>query len=88
MEDNMAICEVCGKEMLNHVSCIGKYIEIEGVKYPRIRYELGATRPCHDCACKGGDLHHWGCDMERCPKCGQQLISCDCENVRLVVEDE
>jgi hypothetical protein len=25
-----------------------------------------------------GQLHHLGCDMERCPFCGHQLISCPC----------
>jgi len=33
---------------------------------------------CHDCNCKEGELHMLGCDMERCPFCGHQLISCDC----------
>ena len=33
---------------------------------------------CHDCCCKEGQLHERGCDMERCPFCGGQLISCDC----------
>ena len=23
---------------------------------------------------KRGEYHHYGCDMERCPKCGSQLI--------------
>ena len=33
---------------------------------------------CHHCRCKEGELHDRGCDMERCPFCGGQLISCDC----------
>lgn len=36
------------------------------------------TRICHDCACEEGQLHEYGCDMERCPFCGNQLITCDC----------
>lgn len=32
---------------------------------------------CHDCGRSVGQLHKLGCDMERCPLCGGQLISCD-----------
>jgi len=34
---------------------------------------------CHDCGAKEGQLHELGCDMERCPFCGGQLISCSCQ---------
>ncbi len=33
---------------------------------------------CHDCGTNEGDIHYRGCDMERCPFCGGQLISCSC----------
>ncbi len=33
---------------------------------------------CHDCHAKEGEYHLPGCDMERCPFCGGQLISCNC----------
>lgn len=33
---------------------------------------------CHDCGCREGEIHEFGCDIERCPFCGGQLISCDC----------
>ena len=32
---------------------------------------------CHDCGAKPGELHEYGCDVEHCPTCGHQLISCD-----------
>jgi hypothetical protein len=35
-------------------------------------------RHCHDCGTPAGGFHHPGCDMERCPFCLGQLISCGC----------
>ena len=34
---------------------------------------------CPDCAAKVGNYHHPGCDMEACPRCGEQIISCGCD---------
>lgn len=42
------------------------------------RYQLYATGRCHDCNIENGGVHHPGCNAERCPKCGGQLISCGC----------
>ena len=41
---------------------------------------------CHDCGVKEGQLHLPGCDMERCPFCGHQLISCDCAYEKLGID--
>jgi hypothetical protein len=36
------------------------------------------TIPCHDCRVLKGEFHVPSCDVEECPVCGGQLISCDC----------
>jgi hypothetical protein len=60
---------------------------IDGKEYERIRYGSSleglkeidySIKPCHDCLVIEGQIHLLGCDMERCPKCGNQLISCGC----------
>lgn len=38
---------------------------------------------CHDCGVKEGQFHRPGCDMERCPFCHGQLMSCDCKYKKL-----
>ena len=50
---------------------------IGGKARPRIPY-ANTEYPCHDCAITAGRLHVPGCDMERCPACGRQAISCGC----------
>jgi hypothetical protein len=34
---------------------------------------------CGDCGAKQGEYHTEGCDIERCPVCHTQLLSCDCD---------
>lgn len=57
-------------------------IELHGRGYSRLRRGVDwpslGEYPCHDCAIVDGQLHVPMCDMEICPRCFGQLISCGC----------
>ncbi len=82
----MSVCEFCKQEMLTADGCSMKVFIISGKPYPRIKdgeegdfdvTEDDAYR-CDDCNALKGHYHHFGCDHERCPSCGRQLITCKC----------
>ena len=77
----MATCRDCNQEMRKQIPCIKTRIRIGEVEYDRIPYrndQHPEPHFCHDCSSPVGGMHHLGCDMEQCPKCGRQLISCGC----------
>jgi len=61
-----------------------KWLDSEGEPYkdekgiPYDEAAMAASRPCHDCAAVKGQYHCFGCDVEQCPRCKGQLLSCDC----------
>jgi hypothetical protein len=86
----MAICQACDQDMRLVDRCTANQtIEFEGgIAYSSIPYPSDRPDRCHDCNVAAGQAHHPGCDMERCPKCGGQLISCPCQIAELGDEPE
>lgn len=84
----MAVCRYCGLEMTAGDGaavrgCSPDPVAIEGTSYQPVRcgsergWRLARGR-CGDCGAWRGEVHHHGCDVELCPRCGGQLITCGC----------
>ena len=59
-------------------------VDVEGKTLKRVRYgseknsDLDYSLPCGDCAVIRGQYHVPHCDVEQCPSCFRQLLSCGC----------
>ena len=79
----MAICEWCSQEMLDPTvtTCLANQFVAypDGSRLPSStdHFDEPSGR-CHDCNIAHGGYHHPDCDVERCPRCGGQLLSCGC----------
>jgi hypothetical protein len=87
----MAVCVDCEQEMTdpNGASCTYTRLRFaDGEIRTRVGYSTrrgggdswapDVHHRCHDCGVFPGGVHHFGCDVERCPRCHRQLITCGC----------
>ncbi len=77
----MVECHECHREMTTAASCTLEVLHQRGRPIPLTPFRSslagGATR-CGDCGVADGGNHHPGCDLQRCPVCNGQLLSCSC----------
>jgi hypothetical protein len=83
----VAVCTFCGNEMLGGTGCSEEPVRVGDTYYEPIRWgdERGykfwdVSARCGDCGVPSGAVHHHGCDLEQCPACEGQAITCGCRD--------
>ena len=78
----MAMCQWCRGEMTAVASCTVVALHRDGRPIGMVPWgrEFGwsARARCQDCGVMPSRFHHPGCDVQECPLCGRQLLSCGC----------
>jgi hypothetical protein len=90
----MTKCDDCGKEFGSVDSCTHPFVRLEGKVFRRGgSFEVGKgfsadfesgiiAGRCDDCGTLNSKIHHYGCSEEKCPSCGDGLVTCSCDNAQ------
>ncbi len=90
--EEIGVCPECGapigkKGIVNRLyvfSCSKCEWEGSDFKTKKIKTKFrNLVKICHDCGVVEGALHKEKCDMEVCPFCGLQLLTCGCKFTKL-----
>lgn len=76
-----ATCQDCEQVMDPGIGCTLTHVSKTetGKNVARVRVGEGSDwggPVCRDCNAGEGEPHHPGCDTERCPECGGQMLGC------------
>ena len=78
-------CVVCKQDQETSESCspvlrnnLGRLTHGDRTYSPVIFNAKTPGDRCSKCGVADKGVHHFGCELETCPKCGGQFISCGC----------
>jgi hypothetical protein len=74
-------CKRCDNEIGATNRCVRACDVVfpDGTRLAALPYRSASGDTCRDCGVIDG-VHHQHCWMEECPRCGCQLVSCDCKD--------
>lgn len=83
VDADLPICQKCGGRIGSTCGCRKRTFDYAGKVYKRIKvgdpgdkFHGVSGAVCPECAAQAGRWHHWTCENEQCPICGEPLSSC------------
>ena len=88
----MAMCTWCHQEMRTARTCTVGVFHVAGRPITMVAFGREQWRPkpsrCGDCGVARDGWHHPGCDLQECPVCAGQMLSCGCRFDEDAPEDD
>jgi hypothetical protein len=82
------VCPVCHQKEAPGQGCVIDTVFCNGRSYDRVKAgdealyadtDISDDVTCPGCNVSMGQLHHWGCEIEECPRCHKPIFGCDCD---------